>query len=72
MRKANLSCCNNYMISCPISHNIVHFVLKDTNGHEILQHYFQTQNQVREQLVVKKDMDIKEHERLPNITHLDI
>jgi len=44
----------------------------DTNEYEILQHYFQTQNQVREQLVVKKDMDIKEHERLPNITHLDI
>ena len=32
------------------------------------QHYTQTQIKVKEQLVVRKDMDVNEHERLSNIT----
>ena len=32
------------------------------------QHYNQTQTKVKEQLVVRKDMDVNEHERLFNIT----
>jgi hypothetical protein len=33
-----------------------------------IQHYTWTQIQVKEQLVVRKDMDVNEHERLFNIT----
>jgi len=32
------------------------------------QHYTQTQIKVKKQLVVRKDMDVNEHERLSNIT----
>ena len=35
---------------------------------ETIQHYTRTQIQVKEQLVVRKDMDVNEHERLSNIT----
>ena len=35
---------------------------------ETIQHYTQTQIKVKEQLVVRKDMDVNEHERLSNIT----
>ena len=35
---------------------------------ETIQHYTLTQNQVKEQLVVRKDMDVNKHERLSNIT----
>jgi hypothetical protein len=35
---------------------------------ETIQHYTWTQIQVKKQLVVRKDMDVKEHERLSNIT----
>jgi hypothetical protein len=34
---------------------------------ETIQHYTRTQIQVKEQLVVRKDMDVNEHERLSNI-----
>ena len=30
--------------------------------------HLDTQNKVKEQLVVRKDMDVNEHERLSNIT----
>ena len=40
----------------------------DVNEHETIQHYIQTQIKVKEQLVVRKDMDLNEHERLSNIT----
>ena len=40
----------------------------DVNEHETTQHYTQTQVKVKEQLVVRKDMDLNEHERLSNIT----
>ena len=33
-----------------------------------IQHYTKTQIKVKEQLVVRKDMDVNEHERLSNIT----
>ena len=36
--------------------------------HETIQHYTQTQIKVKKQLVVRKDMDVNEHERLSNIT----
>ena len=35
---------------------------------ETMQHYTQTQMEVKEQLVVRKNMDVTEHERLYNIT----
>jgi hypothetical protein len=35
---------------------------------ETIQQYTWTQIQVKEQLVVRKDIDINEHERLSNIT----
>ena len=35
---------------------------------ETIQHYTQTQIEVKEQLVVRKNMDVTEHERLYNIT----
>ena len=35
---------------------------------ETTQHYTWTQIKVNEQLVVRKDMDVNEQERLPNIT----
>jgi hypothetical protein len=35
---------------------------------ETIQHYTWTQIQVKEQLVVRKDMDVNEHERPSNIT----
>jgi hypothetical protein len=35
---------------------------------ETIQHYTQTHIKVKEQLVVRKDMDVNEHERLSNIT----
>ena len=34
---------------------------------ETIQHYTRTQIQVKEQLVVRKNMDVNEHERLSNI-----
>ena len=34
---------------------------------ESTQHYTKTQINVKEQLVVRKDMDVNEHERLSNI-----
>ena len=40
----------------------------DVNEHETIQHYTYTQIKVEEQLVVSKDMNINEHERLSNIT----
>ena len=40
----------------------------DVNEHESIQHYTQTQTKGKEQLVVRKDMDVKEHERVSNIT----
>ena len=40
----------------------------DVNEHETIKHYTQTQIKVNEQLVVRKDMDVNEHERLFNIT----
>ena len=39
----------------------------DVNEHETIQHYTYTQIKVEEQLVVRNDMDINEHERLSNI-----
>ena len=33
-----------------------------------IQHYTQTKFKVKEQLVVRKDMNVNEHERLSNIT----
>ena len=33
-----------------------------------IQHYTKTQIKVKGQLVVRKDMDVNEHERLSNIT----
>ena len=35
---------------------------------ETIQHYTHTQIEVKEQLVVRKNMDVTEHERLYNIT----
>jgi phage-related minor tail protein len=35
---------------------------------ETIQHYTQTQIEVKEQLVVRKDVDVNEHERLSNTT----
>ena len=35
---------------------------------ETIQHYTQTQTKVKEQLVVRKDMDVNELERLSSIT----
>ena len=35
---------------------------------ETIQHYTRTHIQVKEQLEVRKDMDVNEHERLSNIT----
>ena len=35
---------------------------------EIIQHYTQTQIEVMEQLVVRKNRDVTEHERIYNIT----
>jgi hypothetical protein len=40
----------------------------DVNEHETIQHYTQTQIKVKEQLVVRKDIDVNELERLSNIT----
>jgi len=40
----------------------------DVNEYERLQHYTQTQIKVKKQLLVRKDMDVNEHERLSNIT----
>jgi hypothetical protein len=39
----------------------------DVNEHETIQHYTYAQIKVEEQLVVRKDMEINEHERLSNI-----
>ena len=45
----------------------------DVNEHETIQHYTQTQIKVMEQLVVRKDIDTNEHEKLSNTTlHPDI
>ena len=38
------------------------------NMRDYIQHCTQTQIKVKEQLVVRKDMDVNEHERLSNIT----
>ena len=35
---------------------------------ETIQHYTWTQIKVKEQLLVRKDMDVNEHERLSNFT----
>jgi hypothetical protein len=35
---------------------------------ETTQRYTYTQIKVKEQLVLRKDMDVNEHERLPNVT----
>ena len=35
---------------------------------DTIQHYTQTQIKAKEQLVVRNDMDVNEHERLFNIT----
>ena len=35
---------------------------------ETTEHYSKTQNKVKEQFVVRKDMDVIEHERLSKIT----
>ena len=40
----------------------------NVNEHETIQPYTQTQIKVKEQLVVRKDIDVNEHERLSNIT----
>ena len=40
----------------------------DVNEHETIQRYTRTKIQVKEQLVVRKNMDVNEHERLSNIT----
>ena len=41
----------------------------DVNEHErLLQHYAQIQIKIKEELVVRKDMDVNKHDRLPNIT----
>ena len=40
----------------------------DVNEHETIQHYTQTQIKVKEQLVVRQDADVNEHDRLSNIT----
>ena len=41
----------------------------DVNEQERLSNFtLKTQNQVKEQLVVRKDMDVNEQERLSNIT----
>jgi hypothetical protein len=38
------------------------------NELETMQHYTYTQIKVKEQLVVREDMDVNEHETLSNIT----
>jgi len=41
----------------------------DVNEHgRLCKYYTWTQIQVKEQFVVRKDMDVNEHERLSNIT----
>jgi len=40
----------------------------DVNENETIQDYTQTHIKVKEQLVVRKDIGINEHERLSNIT----
>ena len=40
----------------------------DVNEHVIIQLYISIQIKVKELLVVRKDMDVNEHERLSNIT----
>ena len=40
----------------------------NVNEHETIQPYTQTQIKVKEQLVVRKDMNVNEHERLSNLT----
>ena len=40
----------------------------DVNEHETIKLYTQTQVKVKEQLVVRKDMDVNEDERLSNFT----
>ena len=40
----------------------------NVNEHKTIQHYTWTQIKVKEQLVVRKDMDVNEHETLSNIT----
>ena len=35
---------------------------------ETIQHYTQTQIEVKEQFVVRQNMDVNEHERLSNVT----
>ena len=40
----------------------------DVNEHESIQHYSHAQIKVEEQLVVRKEMYVNEHERLSNIT----
>ena len=38
------------------------------NEHGTIQYITQTQTKVKEQLVVRKDMDVSEHERQSNIS----
>ena len=40
----------------------------NVNERDTIQHYTQTQIKVKEQLVVRKDMNVNEHEILSNIT----
>jgi hypothetical protein len=40
----------------------------DVNKHETIQHYTSTQIKMKEQLIVRKDMDVNEHEKPSNIT----
>ena len=35
---------------------------------ETIQHYTQTQIEVKEQFIVRQNMDVNEHERLSNVT----
>ena len=52
-----------------IKHKVV-FEDIDVNEHEreTIKHYTQIQIKVKEQLVVRKGMDVNKHERLSNIT----
>jgi hypothetical protein len=50
-------------------HPTLHLYTNSSKGTwETLQQYTWTQIQVKEQLVVRKDIDVNEHERLSNIT----
>ena len=46
----------------------VYICLPEIPVYLVRKHYTQTQIKVKEQLVVRKDMDVNEHERLSNLT----